>query len=273
MGYDSLVSGADAAALIPEEVSKDIMKGIMAKSAALQLFQHRKMRRHQQRIPCVSFLPTAYFVNGRTGLKQTSEVNWANKYLDAEEIATIIPVPESLLADVDYPLWDEMKPLLEEAVAVCLDDAVFFGINAPSSWPDDIKKAATAANNSITYAHNSTDVADNLSEIMGLVEVDGFVPNGFWCHMAVKGLLRGLRTTAGDFIFHKDGTTTFQGQNRDEATVFNEKAYFSRSGLSSMGTSAGGVMAIGQSIRFCLRMMMVSSTRFRFVQALSTPAA
>ncbi|NLV74050.1 MAG: hypothetical protein GXY52_05140, partial [Chloroflexi bacterium] len=40
-------------------------------------------------------LPTAYFVDGETGLKQTTKVEWANVMLSAEELAVIVPVPQS----------------------------------------------------------------------------------------------------------------------------------------------------------------------------------
>ena len=50
-------------------------------------------------MPVVSALPTAYFVSGATGLKQTTEVNWADVTLTAEELAVIVPVPQSAFDD------------------------------------------------------------------------------------------------------------------------------------------------------------------------------
>src|SRR3972149_3889688 len=135
--YNSLTSRTDTGALIPEDVSREIIKGTTERSMALQLFRHHTMSRAQQRIPVLSVLPYAYWVQGDTGLKQTSEVNWTNKYLDAEELAVIVPIPEKVLDDVDYDLWAEIKPLLEEAIAMALDDAIFFGTNKPASWPND----------------------------------------------------------------------------------------------------------------------------------------
>src|SRR4051812_49882323 len=104
-------------------------------SAVLSLFRKVPVGRAQVRFPVLSALPVAYFVGGDTGLKQTTEVNWANKFLNIEEIATIMPVPDNVLADVDANIWDEAMPLLTEAFGRTLDAAVFFGTNAPSSWP------------------------------------------------------------------------------------------------------------------------------------------
>jgi hypothetical protein len=83
VAYSNVISRTDAAALIPEEVAARVLSGAAKQSAALSLFTHVPMGRAQQRIPVLSALPTAYFVNGDTGLKQTTEVNWANKYLNA----------------------------------------------------------------------------------------------------------------------------------------------------------------------------------------------
>src|SRR4051794_30101150 len=96
-------------------------------SAALSLFRRIPVGRAQVRFPILSALPTAYWVTGDTGLKQTTEVNWANKFLNIEEIAAIVPVPDNVMADVDANIWDEAAPLLGEAVGRVLDAAVFFG--------------------------------------------------------------------------------------------------------------------------------------------------
>lgn len=240
MPYNSLTSDTQAAALIPEDLSREIIKGVTVKSAAMQLFTHRQMSRNQQRMPCISALPTAYFVNGRTGLKQTTQVAWANKYLNAEEIAVIVPIPESLADDVDYNLEGEIRPLVEEAIAICLDDAILFGVNKPSTWGTDIKAAAAAASNTVTYLASSTDVADNMNSLMGVVELDGYDVNGFYCHRAMKSILRGIRTTNGDFLFIPGGT---QGLG-STPMIYGEKAVFSPASFTSFGTDSGDVMAI-----------------------------
>ena len=54
--------------------------------------------------------------DGDTGLKQTTEVNWSNKFLNVEEIAVIVPVPDNVLADVEINIWDEALPVPRRGV-------------------------------------------------------------------------------------------------------------------------------------------------------------
>ena len=99
MPFNSVISRSDAAALIPEEVSDAILNDVAASNPLLSMARRLpNMNRAQQRMPVMSALATAYFVNGDTGLKQTSEVNWANKYIDAEELAVIVPIPKNRLS-------------------------------------------------------------------------------------------------------------------------------------------------------------------------------
>ena len=98
MPYDSVISRTDAAALIPQEVSAEILKGVAESNPIMRLARKLpNMSRNQRRLPVMSALATAYFVSGDNSLKQTSEVNWANKYIDAEELAVIVPIPEAVL--------------------------------------------------------------------------------------------------------------------------------------------------------------------------------
>jgi hypothetical protein len=118
---------------MPEEVSNAMLGKATEQSAVLSLFRRVPVGRAQVRFPVLSALPVAYWVSGDTGLKQTTEINWSNKYLNIEEIATIMPVPDNVIADVDMNVWDTAMPLLAEAAARVLDSAVFFGTNAPAA--------------------------------------------------------------------------------------------------------------------------------------------
>jgi HK97 family phage major capsid protein len=200
--YDNLITRTDAGSLIPEEVSTDMLNNMRerAESAALALFRRIPVSRGQVRFPVLSALPIAYWVTGDTGLKQTTEANWANKFLNVEEIACIVPVPQNVLDDTDIDLWGEIQPDIEEAVGRTLDASVFFGINAPATFPDDVVTAAVAAGN--VYARGTNNAAaggisEDLNQLLGLVEADGFVPSGAAANPLFKKFVRGARDSQG----------------------------------------------------------------------------
>lgn len=200
MAYDNIISRSDAQALIPEDVATEIIQNMTKESAALQLMRRATMATNQQRMPVLSALPIAYFVNGDTGLKQTTEVAWSNKYLNAEEIACIVPIPEAVLEDASFDVWGEIRPKLEEAVGRTLDAAVFFGVNKPSSWPTDIAANAVSASNVIargTHIAEEGGIATDISDLMGTVEDDGFDVNGFVTTRSYRRYLRNARATDG----------------------------------------------------------------------------
>lgn len=207
MPYDSIISRTDAAALIPEQVSNELLKGLTYQSAALELSTRTTIATSQTRMPVISALPTAYFVNGDTGLKQTTEAAWANKFLNVEEIAAIVPIPENVLDDASFDIWGTVRPLLEQAAGRTLDAAIFFGVNKPASWPDDIATAAAAAGNTVDRGTNlaaTGGLAGDISDVFATVEGDGFSVTGVVTQRSYLGRFRQVRSTAGERLLDVD---------------------------------------------------------------------
>lgn len=199
MPTNSLTSRTDAGALIPEEVSKEMLGKMVDDSAVLQMFRHIPCNGAQLRFPILSALPMAYWVQGDTGLKQTTEISWGNKFLNVEEIAVIMPVPDNVIEDVDADIWDEAEPLLREAVGRTLDQAVVFGVNAPSSFPTALVPAAIAAGNTVTEGAVAT-AGGYFGDVDGIyekVEEDGYDVTGWIAHNSAKSKLRKARDSQG----------------------------------------------------------------------------
>lgn len=210
-----MITRADAEALIPEDASQEIFKAAVDNSVVMRLGRRlANMSRGQRRLPILSALPLAYFVDGTPGdtsdspsgsnalgFKQTTTAEWKNKYIYAEEIATIVPIAISTLEDADYDIWAEIKPYIGEAFGALIDAAVLHGTSAPASWPTDVVAAAIAAGNTLTLGA----IGDLYDDIMGYddatstpglishVELDGYMPNGFVAGISMRGRLRGLR--------------------------------------------------------------------------------
>lgn len=225
---DVAIDRSGAGALIPEDVSREIVQGVPMNSAAMRLMRKLpNMSRNQRRVPVLSALPTAYFVNGDTGQKKTTNMAWANKYLNAEELAVIVPIPEAVLDDQDYDIWGEVRPRLLEAFGIAIDSAIFWGTNAPASWPDNILKGCWGAQNVVTLG-TGADIADDIGDesgVMAAVEDCGYEVTGFAADVSVKARLRGLRASDGQLIFQPSM------QAGTPATVYGEPIEYVRTGM------------------------------------------
>lgn len=200
MPYTNVVSRTDAQALMPEEVSNAILGTLQSSSAAMTLFRQIPMSRAQVRLPVLSALPTAYFVTGDTGLKQTTEADWSNKFLNAEELACIVPIPDAVLEDMEFDAWGSVIPLCQQAIGRALDAAVFFGANIPATWPTPIATGAANAGNTKTRGTNAAAtgaIYGDLSDLFGTIEADGYMVNGLVATTSYKGRLRQARSTQG----------------------------------------------------------------------------
>lgn len=255
--FNSLIDRSDAGALIPEDVASEIIQSLPASSVALSSFRRVTMSRAQQRMPVLSVLPIAYWVEGDTGLKQTSEINWANKYLDARELAVIIPIPQAVLDDTDFDIWDEAKPRLVEAFGSKIDAAALFGTDKPSGWPDSIVEQAVAAGNERTIgdaAPNSNaaapDFSVEVSELMALVEEDGFDVNGFWGRRKVRARLRGLRDDNGQPIFQQSLTQGTPSSLYGEPLSFVQNGSWDASVALIAGDTRAAIIGVRQDITY-----------------------
>jgi HK97 family phage major capsid protein len=210
MPYNSLITRSDATSLIPEDVSREILNNVAAENPLLQLARRLPdLPRAQRRMPVLSALATAYFVTGDTGLKQTTELAWSDKYIDAEELAVIVPIPEAVLDDADYDIWAEVRPEIVNAINFAINRAVLFGTNIPSSWTTNMGAAGLLA--AIVAASHSVDLSTQIAAdedlydtIMGengviaLIENDGFMATGHIASLSMRGKLRGLREKVYD---------------------------------------------------------------------------
>jgi hypothetical protein len=193
--YNSLVSRTDVAALVPEQVSTQMLANLKATSAVMQLATRIPIARNQVRFPVLSALPIAYFVSGDTGLKQTTEAAWDNKYMYVEEIATIVPIPEAVLDDAGFDVWGYLRPLMEAAIVRKFDAAVLFGTDAPAAWPTNVVAGAVAAGNVIARGTNSAGanggLYKDLVQLVATLYADGYQPNGAIGNLTLNGLLLG----------------------------------------------------------------------------------
>ena len=210
MPYNNLTSRTDIQAMVREQVSDIMLNGLTNESAVLAAFTRINVPTNQTRFPVLSALPTAYFVSGDTGLKQTTEAAWTNKFINVEELAAIVPIPDAVLADASFDIWGSIRPLLEQAIGRALDAAVLFGTNAPASWPTAVITAAASAGNTRnrgTATAAQGGIAEDVNQLIATLEADGYYPSAFIGNVTNRARFRSARDANGQLLMDVNGGT------------------------------------------------------------------
>lgn len=251
-----IIDRTGAESLIPTQEANEIIQGVVTQSAVLS--RGRKlanMTSRQYRIPVLDMLPVAYFVNGDTGQKQTTKQAWDKKFITAEEIAVIVPIPESVLDDSEYDIWGEVRPRIVEAFGQKIDGAALFGVDKPSTWRDDIVSTATTAGAVVTLgsADSLYDKIMGEDGVIAKVEQSGYFVNGHMADISMRAKLRGLKDDNGNPIFKSDMQTgTTYSLDGSPMNFPNNGSFDKSKALMISGDFSQLVYSIRQDITFKL---------------------
>lgn len=255
-GDAQIIDRTGAASLIPEENAKEIIQGVVTQSAVLQ--RGRKlpnMSSKTYKMPVLDMLPIAYFVNGDTGAKKTTKQAWDKKFITAEEIAVIVPIPEAVLDDTDYDIWGEVKPRVIEAFGKKIDGAVLFDDDKPSTWRDGVVTTATKANSVVNLASGDSLYDKIMAEdgVIAKIESSGYFVNGHMADISMRAKLRGLKDSTGNPIFKSDMQSGATYSLDGSPMNFPNNGSFDKSkALMISGDFSQLVYAIRQDITFKL---------------------
>lgn len=210
----NITSRADAEAIIREQVISTIFQDAPKQSTFMSLARKLpNMTSNQTRMRVLDFLPTAYWVDGDTGMKQTTRQAWDNVFIEAAELAVIVPIPEAVLDDAEFDIFGEITPRVNEAIGQRVDSAIIFGVNRPRNWQNDIITLARQAGNNVAVGSSPDYYNLLLGEggVISKVEEDGFMATGALAAMTMRAKLRGIRAEDGSLIFKSDmqGSTNY----------------------------------------------------------------
>lgn len=252
----NIIDRTGAESLIPTQEANEIIQGTITQSAVLSRGRRlANMTSRQLKIPVLDMLPIAYFVNSDTGQKQTTKQEWDKKFITAEEIAVIVPIPEAVLDDSEYDIWAEVRPRITEAFGKVIDSAILFGVNKPSTWREDVVATATKAGTVVTLgsADNLYDKIMSEDGVIAKVEDCGYFVNGHMADISMRARLRGLKNTNGDPLFKSDlqGSTQY-ALDGSPMNFPNNGAFDKSKALMISGDFSQLVYSIRQDITFKL---------------------
>ena len=196
----AVISRSDADALIETQVANEIFEGVVRESKALAMFKRLpNMTSDKTKLRILDSLPVAYFVDEtqNNGRKNTTKVAWDKKYINAAELAVIIPIKENVLNDASIDIWAQVKPRLVEAFGRKIDDAIFFGTNKPTDWRAGLIPSISSASATVTEGQN---FYSDINDAMVKVEESGYNVTAFLGGVGLKGKFRMLLDENGQPI-------------------------------------------------------------------------
>lgn len=194
-----MISRSNAETLIDEQVSQEIIQGVIKQSRAMQMFRKLpNMTSNKTKMRVLDSLPLVYWQGSDNARKQLTKMAWDKKYIVAEEMAVIVPIPENVLDDADYDIWAEVRPRIEEAMGKKFDQAVFTGVDKPSGFRADLLTSVLNAGATITPG--SDTLYKSINDAMVKVEESGYNVTGVVGGVDVKGKFRMMVDTTGQPI-------------------------------------------------------------------------
>jgi hypothetical protein len=177
--------------LLPRGVAADFISMIEETSVALQLGRVLRMAAASESIPLVAFRPSAKWVTpAYGGRKPVSEIKWTAVEIKAEEIASVVGVPNAWIRDAQFDVEGQVERSLAGAVAYAIDEAILFGNDAPASFP---------AGGVMAFADtvSGDNPLDAVSNGFADIEGKGVIPDGIGAGAAIGTALRAAYTEAG----------------------------------------------------------------------------
>ncbi|MBF6213770.1 phage major capsid protein [Nocardia puris] len=281
------ISRAEVATLIQEAYAPTLLGAAKKGSTALAAFPTTNMGTKLTHLPVLATLPEADWVGESAtepeGVKPTSQITWADRTLVAEEVAVIVPVHENVVDDATEDLLTETAELGGQAIGKKLDQAVFFGVDKPSSWVSPaLLQAAIAASQVkavVDGPANVDDIPGSVNQVAELIADAGWAPNTLVSALSLRYKVANLRDANGQPIFRDEsfaGFRTFFNENgawdRDSAVAFVIDSSRVRIGIRQDITVKFLDQATVGGINLAERDMVALRFKARFAYVLGTAA-
>ena len=200
MAVSKGIDKTNVEALIETQVANEIFEGVVKESKALSMFRRLpNMTSDKTKLRVLDSLPIAYFVDESTnnGRKNLTKMAWDKKYINAAELAVIVPIKENVLNDTSIDIWSEVRPRIVEAFGKKIDNAIFNGTDKPADWRVGLIPSIVTAGAEVTEGDN---LYSDINDVMTKVEESGYNVTGLLGGVGLKGKFRMLTDTTGQPI-------------------------------------------------------------------------
>ena len=203
---------SNSSVVLPVEYGREIIRGVVGRSKALELGRRLPdMRGKTYKLNVLSHLPVAGWVSNQSTPTISGEADIKNKpvsYLAfegvdlvAEEIAVIVPVSINTLNDVEdfgIELLPEVSEQVIGAFQQVIDSTIFFGTNSPWNNFSGVVAGATSAGATVSWdGQSGLSFYNAINDAMEYVENSGYVPTAILGGPSLNSAFRSTITTLG----------------------------------------------------------------------------
>lgn len=184
------ITRTDVDALIETQVANEIFEGVTRSSKALSMFKRLpNMTSDKTKLRILDSLPVAYFVDEtkNNGRKNLTKMAWDKKYINAAEVAVIVPIKENVLNDSSIDIWAEVKPRIVEAFGRKIDNAIFNGEEKPADWREGLIPTIVSVGAEV---QETEKLYNDINNAMVKVEESGYNVSGLLGGTGLKGKFR-----------------------------------------------------------------------------------
>lgn len=184
------ITRTDVDALIETQVANEIFEGVTRSSKALSMFKRLpNMTSDKTKLRILDSLPVAYFVDEtkNNGRKNITKMAWDKKFINAAEVAVIVPIKENVLNDSSIDIWAEVKPRIVEAFGRKIDNAIFNGEEKPADWREGLIPTIVSIGAEV---QETEKLYNDINNAMVKVEESGYNVSGILGGTGLKGKFR-----------------------------------------------------------------------------------
>lgn len=217
--FDKTITRANVGSIVPTQFADEIIKQLPQTSIVAKNARKVTMSSKEYKQSVLATLPEAFF-SGDGALAKTTKAEWEDLSIVADTLTCIVPIPNTVLSDAKINIWDEITPLVTQAMGKKIDEAVIFNIGKPTAWnATSLIEGATTASNVLKLTAQK-GIAVAVPELAGKIATQGFAINGFVHAPGMDWKLRGLLDSTGQPIFvpsiTQAGDNTLYGKPLDE---------------------------------------------------------
>ena len=200
----------NSSVVLPITYSREIIRGILGRSKALELGRRLPdMTTKQLKLNVLNHLPVAGWVKNQSTPsgaadeiknKPLSVLAWEGVDVVAEEIAVIVPISIQTLRDVEN-FVDIVPEIYEQVIGAfqqVIDETIFFGTNSPWANYSGLVAQATSAGATVSWNGTSGDsFYKAISSAMEYVENSGYIPDAILGGPSLLSAFRNSITSLG----------------------------------------------------------------------------